>query len=117
MEKEFLIALKSRTESKYEIQELASGFPEEDGFKSAAVGLAYIQSSYNASIDDFILGKLWPGSPHSLKKFSDLYQISKAAKSIGRLDLQIDWLLHLDAHFSLSEFQFKKLKREKEKSM
>ena len=117
LEKDFVKALKSKDERKNEIPKIASGFPKEDGFKSAAVGLAYIQSCYNTSIDDIVLGKLWPVTPHSLKTFSDLYQISKAASLIGRLDLQIDWFFYLQANFNLSEFQYKKLEEEKAELM
>ena len=117
MEKEFLKALKSTSVGKHEIQEIARDFPEEDGFKSAAVGLAYIQSCYNISIDDMILGRLWPDSSNSLLTFSDLYQISKAANSIGRLDLQIDWLFYLHANFILPELEYRKLGKEKEELM
>ena len=115
-EKMFLKALKSNV-GNHEIQEIVSGFPEEDGFKAAAVGLAYIQSCYNTSIDDMIQGRLWPDSPHSLLTFTDLYQISKAANSIGRLDLQIDWLFYLHANFNLSEHEYRKLEKEKEELM
>ena len=114
MEKEFLKSLKSTDERKNEVQKIASGFPKEDGFKSAAVGLAYIQSCYNTSVDDIVLGKLWPNTPHSLKTFSDVYQISKAASLIGRLDLQIDWIFYIQANFNHSEFQFQMLEKEKE---
>ena len=100
-----------------DVQKITSGFPKEHGFKSAAVGLAYIQSCYNTSIDDMILGRLWPESPHSLLTFSDLYQISKAANSIGRLDLQIDWLFYLHANFNLSEHEYRKLEKEKKELM
>ena len=81
------------------------------------MGLAYIQSCYNTSVDEIVLGKIWPNTPHSLKTFSDVYQISKAASLIGRLDLQIDWLLYLQANFNIPEFQFQMLEKEKEELM
>ena len=117
MEKEFLTSLKSTEERRNKIQKIPSGFPIEDGFQSAAVGLAYIQSCYNISVDDIVLGKIWPNSPHSLKTFSDVYQISRAASLIGRLDLQIDWLFYLQANFNLSEFQLPMLEKGKEELM
>lgn len=117
MEKDFVRALKSTDKRKNEIPKIANGFPKEDGFKSAAVGLAYIQSCYNTSIDDIVLGKLWPDTPHKLNTFSDLYPLSQAASIIGRLDLQIDWFFYLQANLNLSEFQYKKIEKEKEELM
>jgi len=52
-----------------------------------------------------------------LLTFSDLYQISKAANLIGRLDLQIDWLFYLHANFNLSDHEYRKLEKEKEELM
>ena len=96
-----------------DVQRITNGFPKEHGFKSAAVGLAYIQSCYNTSIEDIILGKLWPEPSPSLLTFSDIYEISNAASFIGRLDLQIDWLSYLQDRFLLSELESQKLESEK----
>ena len=75
-------------------------YPGPGALLGAAVGLLHIQSHYNLSIPSLLQGRLLPGggqvAPGGWKlDAGDVRLVARGAAQLGRLDLELAWLQHL----------------------
>jgi len=80
---------------------------------SLAIGLVYIQSHSNIAMEDIVQGTFGPQhSSFTIKSISDIKLLANASSQLGRIDLQIEWLLFLKKNLNISSPELLQIEEE-----
>lgn len=104
------------------IVDISRTLPSASDILGGAIGLIYIQLYYDMKVQDMVKGSLttqlqskrWEyKSPHMLAP-DDVVYLARAAETLGRLDMQIDWLDFALNNTNLSEPKKIEFRRKRE---